>query len=186
MLIDDFLPTFDVCERHGTKINAQVESVYSAIRELDLSEAKLSGFLFRLRGMRAATSCNLAELLKLGFVLLDEKPNEELLLGLVGRFWTPSGGVIRLDPEGFRRFNQPGFAKAVWNFSLADQSPYTLLQTETRVLCTDDASRRRFRLYWTFVGHFSGLVRRNILRAIKKNVETASRLKARFPADDLR
>jgi hypothetical protein len=113
------------------------------------------------------------------FILLGEKPNEELLLGLVGRFWTLSGELRRLDSEGFRKFNEPGFAKAAWNFSLSERSDGSvLLETETRVCCTNDASRKRFRLYWFVIGVFSGLIRREVLRAVKQNAEREYKLKA--------
>lgn len=176
MLIDDFLPNYDVCERHRIKVRAPVNEVYSAVRELDLREAKLSMFLFRLRGLpagkKAPTCFKLDDFLKMRFILLGERANEELLLGLVGRFWTPSGELLRLDAADFRDFNEPGFAKAAWNFSLAEQPDKTaLLETETRVLCLDDASRRRFRFYWLFVGTFSGLIRKEILQAVKQSAE---------------
>lgn len=132
--------------------------------------------LFRLRGIPtglSVPSCfTLDDFLKMHFILLGERPNEELLLGLVGRFWTPSGELRRLNKEGFQIFNEPGFAKAAWNFSLSDRSDgAVLLETETRVLCLDDASRRRFRLYWLFIGKFSSLIRREILQAVKRNAE---------------
>ena len=180
MLIDDFLPTYDVRERHQTRVRAPLDKVYSAVQELDLREAKLSMLLFRLRGMPAgktAPACfKLDDFLKMRFILLGERANEELLLGLVGRFWTPSGELLRLSATAFRDFNQPGYAKAAWNFSLAEQPDKTvLLETETRVLCLDEASRRRFRLYWLFVGTFSGLIRREILQAVKQSAERAQR-----------
>ena len=70
--------------------------------------------------------------------------------------------------------------KAVWNFSLSDGtvSGATLLKTETRVLCLDEASRRRFRLYWSVVGFFSGIIRREILRVIKNSAEREQRAAA--------
>jgi len=176
MLIDDFLPNYDVCERHQIKVHAPLDKVYATVRHLDISQAKLSMFLFRLRGIPAGlpapSSFTLEDFLKMGFILLDERPDEELLLGLVGRFWTPSGELLRLDSGGFRNFNEPGYAKAVWNFTLAKQFDDTvLLETETRVLCLDEISRRRFRLYWLLIGAFSGLIRREILRAIKRKAE---------------
>jgi hypothetical protein len=171
MLIDDFLPTFDVNERHSVQVNAPVENVYLAVRHLDLSHAGISRVLFRLRGIRASASSNLDDFLRMGFILLGEKPNEELLLGLVGRFWTPSGGLRKMDADAFRRFDERGFARAVWNFSLTDHHGSIALQTETRVLCTDEESRRQFRRYWRIVGVFSGLIRKDILRSIKKKAE---------------
>jgi hypothetical protein len=176
MLIDDFLPSYDVHERHRVRVRAPLGEVYSAVRELDLREARLSMFLFRLRGMpsgkKAPTCFKLDDFLKMRFILLGERANEELLLGLVGRFWTPSGELLRLDAPAFRDFNEPGYAKAAWNFSLVEQLDKTvLLETETRVLCLDDASRRRFRLYWLLVGTFSGLIRKEILQAIRQKAE---------------
>lgn len=176
MLIDDFLPSHDVRERHRIRVSASLDKVYSAVRELDLREAKLSMLLFRLRGLPAGktspTCFKLDDFLRMRFILLGERVNEELLLGLVGRFWTPAGELRRLDAEGFRDFNEPGYAKAAWNFSLAEQSDKTVLvETETRVWCPDEASRRRFRFYWLLVGTFSGLIRKDILQAVKQTAE---------------
>jgi hypothetical protein len=176
VLIDDFLPNSDVRERHRIKVNAPVDKVYAAVRRLDISRAKLSMLLFRLRGIPAgisAPSCfSLEDFLKMRFILLGERLDEELLLGLVGRFWTPSGELLRLDPGAFRGFDEPGYAKAAWHFTLTKQSGGTvLLETETRVYCLDEVSRRRFRLYWLLVGAFSGLIRRDILKVIKQSAE---------------
>ena len=176
MLIDDFLPNYDVRERHCAQIHAPIDKVYTTVRQLDISQAKLSMFLFRLRGLpagRSAPSCfTLDDFLRMRFILLGERPDEELLLGLVGRFWKPSGELLRLDAEGFRDFNEPGYAKAVWNFTLAKQpDDAVMLATETRVYCLDETSRRRFRLYWLFIGAFSGLIRRELLLTVKRNAE---------------
>jgi hypothetical protein len=54
-----------------------------------------------------------------GFVLLGERPERELALGVVGRFWTPGGERVTLDADGFRAFDRPGYAKAVWDFRVA-------------------------------------------------------------------
>jgi hypothetical protein len=176
VLIDDFLQSYDVRERHRTRVHAPIDKVYEAVRRLDISRAKLSMLLFTLRGIPAgslAPACfTLDDFLKMRFILLGERENEELLLGLVGRFWTPSGELLRLDAEGFRVFDEPGYAKAAWNFTLrAEPDESVLLETETRVFCTDAASRKRFRFYWLFIGAFSGLIRRDVLRAIKRNAE---------------
>ena len=47
----------------------------------------------------------------------------------------------------------------------------TTLSTETRVLATDEASRRAFRRYWLVIRPFSGLIRRVWLRAIRQRAE---------------
>ncbi len=172
MLIDDFLPAYDVREQHRTKVHASVDEVYAAVRQLDISQSKLTQLLFRLRGLPTSANSSLDDFLKMRFILLGERPNEELLLGLVGRFWTISGKLRRLDSEGYQKFNEQGYAKAAWNFSLSRQPDgIVLLETETRVYCMDDASRRQFRLYWLLIGAFSGLIRRDVLQAVKRNAE---------------
>jgi hypothetical protein len=179
MLIDEFLPKFDVFERHQIDIRASSEQVYATVRELDMSNSILIRGFFRLRGLPTLFSSRkksqqglglkLEGLLQSGLVLLSENSPQELALGLAGKFWTTSGCIQRLDATGFQNFTAPGYAKAVWNFSLSPlRDGMTRLSTETRVLCLDETSRRRFRFYWLFIQPFSGLVRREALRAIKQ------------------
>ena len=56
----------------------------------------------------------------------------------------------------------PGWAKMVVNFRASGGE----LTTETRVLLTDERSRRAFRRYWLLIRPFSGLIRRQWLAAI--------------------
>jgi hypothetical protein len=115
---------------------------------------------------------NLDAILKSGFVLLGDNAPDEIALGVIGQFWKLSGGRYCVDAVGFDAFDQPGYTRAVWNFSLVDLGGnVTRLATETRVVCSDSASRIRFRLYWTLIGPFSGLIRREVLRTIRAKVE---------------
>lgn len=105
-------------------------------------------------------------------MLLDEKPNEEIVIGVVGKFWKLTGNIQSVSTERFVEFNEKGFAKAAWNFSLrSDGADKTTLTTETRIRCMDDASRRKFKQYWTFIGPFSGIIRKEMLRIIKRDAE---------------
>ncbi len=172
MMIDDFLPQYDVREYHKIAVSAPVERVYAASRELDISDARITRWLFKLRGLPASSQFTKADFLKMCFIPLGEKENEEMVLGLVGKFWTPTGKLLELDAEGFRGFNKEGFAKAVWNFSLKKLPEEIVeLATETRVFCLDNQSRRQFRLYWALIGAFSGLIRKEILQIVKQNAE---------------
>ncbi len=45
------------------------------------------------------------------------------------------------------------------------------LATETRIRYFGTAARRKFRLYWTFVGPFSGLIRRALLRGVRRRAQ---------------
>ncbi|HWO02863.1 MAG TPA: hypothetical protein VNS63_26715 [Blastocatellia bacterium] len=183
MLIDELLPTYDTVERHHIQIYAPAHIVFEAVRQLDLSGSRVVRLLFRLRelpgrfrGSRATTrrlGLTLQNLIDNGFILLGERPDEEIVLGLAGRFWSVSGNIKRINAEEFKAFALAGFAKAVWNFSLSEgEGGSTRLATETRVLCLDDTSRRRFKLYWTLIAPFSGVIRKQALRAVKRSAET--------------
>ena len=95
----------------------------------------------------------------------------ELLIGLAGKFWTLTGHLQKINSGNFREFDKKGFAKAVWNFSVDESGNETRLTTETRIRCLDDASRRSFGFYWTFIQPFSGLIRNEMLKIVKKKAE---------------
>jgi hypothetical protein len=169
--MDHFMPRWDVATRHETIIRGTPADVMRAVKRLDLGRSRLARALFRLRGMPRA-SCTLNGALRLGFVLLGERPDRELVLGLAGRFWTPRGDLRRVTPERFLSFAEPGTARAVWGFRAEPVGHGAVeLITETRVACADASTRRRFRLYWFFVAPFSGLIRRECLRIIRRDVE---------------
>ena len=171
MLIDDYAPEYDVASRHHIDVKASLEAVYAAARKLDLRRSTLIRILFSLRGL-PTRRLDLEGFLSMGFVLLDEVPQQELVLGLIGQFWTARGALQRFEPAAFHAFNQPGYAKAAWTFYLVPQEEGCVrLITETRVQCTDAAGLRRFRRYWRLVGPFSGFIRKEMLRVIKQTAE---------------
>ena len=88
------------------------------------------------------------------------------MLAAIGQPWKLRGGERRRDVD-FRTFADPGFAKMAFNFRLDGST----LSTETRVLLTDERSRRAFRRYWLVIRPFSGLIRRAWLRAIARRAE---------------
>ena len=177
--INAYMPRFDVRERHRVTVNAPADAVYAAVRSVDLGDSPLISWLSRLRELPARIAGRRGRRLRIdldgfqrsGFVLLEEREGEEIVLGLVGKFWRPAGNIHRVSPEEFIAFNLPGYAQAVINFRLKKTSGGTSLSTETRVRCTDASSRRRFRLYWTLIGPFSALIRREMLRLIKREAE---------------
>ena len=171
MLIDRVLPKYDEREYHQIEIRGDRRKVYQTVRSIDFSDSFIIRTLFRMRGL-PATSTNLDGLLQVGFLLVDEIPPEEIVLGLVGKFWTYRAEILKLDAVQYGEFNQKGYAKLAWNFAIHDYFPGVVrLSTETRIVCTDDHSRSRFKLYWTLIGKFSGLTRKEMLRVVKRRME---------------
>ena len=175
-LADRHLPAYDVVMRHERRVAVPAAAAWAALQRADLGDSAVTRMLLVLRGLRrpgAAERLTLATLPAAGFLPLGDRPGHEVAFGLVGRFWTPSGGRARVTPAEFRDFARPGYAKAVWTFAVEDDGGAARLVTETRVACVDAASRRRFRLYWLCVRPFSGLIRGAMLGAVAREAMRA-------------
>jgi hypothetical protein len=107
---------------------------------------------------------------RFGFTRLDEDPGRELVFGIAGRFWRYDGGLRRVpDRDAFIRFAEEGCVKVAWNLRIREtDGDLTELSTETRIQYFGPAARRKFRLYWTLIGPFSGAIRVSLLRAIRR------------------
>src|SRR5215213_4235223 len=190
MLLDELMPVYDVVERHRTLVRATPDAVYAALRQADLAGGPLATALMtvrlvpammialvrsprrglaELRERRAARrgGVRLTDFERRGFRVVAERAPEELVIGLLGRFWTPRGALHpTVSVEDFRSGPPRGEALAGWNFTLAPRADgSTELATETRVWCAEDA-RASFRAYWLVVRPGSGLIRREMLGAI--------------------
>jgi hypothetical protein len=172
MVIDRFLPSYQVRERHEIEAAASADRAYRAIHEVEFTKSAMTRFLFAVRGLPWRGPLGLRDIDDIGFVLLGEEAGTEIVYGLIGRFWRPSGGLRLVTPDGFVSFTEPGYAKAAWNFRVDPVSDSrSLVSTETRVVTTDDDSRRSFARYWRVIGPFSALIRRRLLALIGDEAE---------------
>lgn len=181
MLIDEVLPEYDFGERHSARVAAPVPVVYAAARAMNADSSVVIRVLMALRGI-VPRRLDLQAFLDMGFSVVAERAPEELVLGVVGRPWTPLGSLRRVDARSFASFEEPGFAKMAMNLRVVGRGPHAELATETRVACTDDRARRRFRAYWSVIRPFSGLIRTEMLRAIKGAAERDASIPARHAA----
>jgi hypothetical protein len=178
-LMDEFLPNHDFSAAYDISINAPSSVVCECLLRSDFNELWLVRLLMSIRSgkwlPRNRIPGDLRQQLQgTGFVILGEVPNEEIVIGVAGRFWRPDGGrCLDLTVDDFAGFSRPGYAKAAWNFKLRAESPRNIvLSTETRIKCYGSAAFRMFRLYWTLVAPFSGLMRKAILRQVKSEAES--------------
>lgn len=182
MLIDRFAPNPDAVETYSITINASRQAVHDALWTADLGSPVIKLLLalrslprFVVRGGRRVPrnqKITMQTLLDSGFGVLAEQAGKEIVLGVTGRFWRPTGNLSPFNREEFDRPVPPGIARAIWNFSVSESGDgRTILSTETCVMCGDRASRRKFRAYWFFVRPFSGLIRRLMLRAVRRACE---------------
>ena len=179
MLIDSFAPNPDAVETHSIAIDASPAAVRHALWTADLGGSLIIKALLGLRALpeiilhgrpavRRDRKVTLQTVINSGFGILADQP-DEIVLGVTGRFWRPTGNLSPFNREDFDRAVPAGLARGVWSFRLEqDGGGRTILSTETRVVCGDDASRRKFRVYWFFVRPFSGLIRRIMLRNVRQ------------------
>lgn len=192
--LDAWMPQPLVTSHHAVTVDAPLADTYAALLDTDFSRHPLVVALMAARAVpafavapvatwrkareaRARTAGRLKTMLSADFALLDEAPPHELVLGLTGRFWTPSGGLVPTRPETFREPVPAGLARVAWNFHLTPlDARRTTLSTETRVACGDPATARRFTWYWRLIKPGSAAIRWAILGQVKG---TAQRMAAR-------
>jgi hypothetical protein len=179
-LLDRFLPTYEVLERHHTVIAAPVETTYAAARAMDLMDSAAVRAIFRGREllMHATPTAHrepqplIDEVLALGWGVLAQDPEREIVLGAVTQPWEAQVRFRSLPPDEFAAFDTPGFAKIAFTIQAESLGPATSrFYTETRVATTDADARRRFRRYWTMVSPGVRLVRRESLRLVRSSAE---------------
>ncbi|MFQ5652446.1 MAG: hypothetical protein ACE5IY_21145 [bacterium] len=172
MLIDQYLPEFDFNEIHTVAVKAEARSVYPLVRHLDFSESWITRILFKLRGLAADDLTLDAMLNSEHFSILEDVPATEMVIGGLGD--SKPNPIPIVDCNHFVNFNDNKGVKIAWNFSLSEMdSQQTRVATETRVQCLGKGIRRKFSVYWFFVRPFSGLIRREMLRILKKQAETS-------------
>jgi hypothetical protein len=186
MRLDDFLPVYQFNHVHVSIVDAPASTIYQTIREMKPADLPpLVHLLFALRAVPAWLQRKPGHLavehtpiieqgIGAGFVLLDEIPCREIVLGAIGRFWT-FGGDIEIMPDDeqhFRTFDDPRYARAAMNFYLNDRGARGVeVYTETRVYAPTKRVRRLFDRYWWFIAPGSALIRALWLRTIKAKAE---------------
>jgi hypothetical protein len=185
-LLDEVLPRFDAGEVHELWVPARPEVAFAAVKEVTVREVRLLAPLMALRGLprfvtrrpgfRPERSAPVLDaFLKVGFVLLGERPGAEIAAGAVGRFWRPVGNapVPVRSREDFLAFAGPGYAKAALAFLVRPEGGGSRVITETRVAGTSPDATRAFQRYWRVIRPGSGAIRRSWLAAIRRRAVRA-------------
>jgi len=198
MLVDDVLPVYDVSDSVATVVDADLAATWDALLQVDLIEVgRRRPLLAVLGGVRALpdvivrlltgeaqaapTTMRLHDLTALpldggGWILLGERPRDEIALGLVGKFWRPVIAFAAVGSDGFRTFAEPGYAKTVYSLSVrALDARRTLLTGVMRTATTDEHARRWFRRYWTLgVGSGAHVLVNGLLDVTREIAESSA------------
>lgn len=200
MFVDEYLPVYDVSDAVATVIETDVATAWEALMEVDLIDLgrrrPLIAALGALRMVpeiashllhgealpRRPAHLRLRDMPTLpreqgGWILLGERRQDEIALGLVGRFWQPVIAYADVTAPSFSGFNQPGFAKTIYSLSVrALGEQRTLLVGVMRTATTDDYARRCFRRYWTLgVGSGAHVLVNGLLDVTRELAESRAR-----------
>jgi hypothetical protein len=189
LLIDRQLPRFEAATLSAVVVDAGTEETYRAVRALDPDQVgqtvPLMRLMVQLRDLPArvgamprkatlpAPEALTSEQYRQAFLLIGEEPGVEFVLGMIGKFMSPTQMEFRrFDPPEFATFAEPGYGKVATSFLVL---PYgtgrSLLCTETRTATTDPVSATRFRRYWKVIGPFAGYIMRHWLALAKQHAE---------------
>jgi hypothetical protein len=197
MLAEEFLPDFDVSDEIGITVAADTATTWAALIEADLIEVgrrrPLVGLLGAIRILpdlvwqrlhgehppAAPERLTLRDTTKLpmsggGWVLLGERPPEEIALGLVGKFWRPVIEFADVGAAEFRDFAEPGFAKTIYALGTRElEDGRTLLWAMMRTATTDEHARKWFRRYWNLgVGWGAHVLVHGLLDSVRAEAES--------------
>ena len=188
MDLDDVLPNSHYVTRQARWIDAFPDVVWEELQALRISGLPVTLALSAVRFLPVLLSGK-------GFGQLHDRPfiealpiptlssteQESVVFGGVLQAWRLSGGdkSPELDAEELNRWMQPGWVKAAMDFRLTPSRRGTELSSETRVLATDPATRRRFALYWKVVQPGSTAIRWEVLTAVQ--VKAEARVQASRP-----
>ena len=149
-LIDKYLPAYTYKEYHKRLMNASAKKCFLATKNLDLSKSFITKKLMKLRGLPIKDLRLQGFIKNICFKYLEEEVFKEFVIDA-----SQNNTII------------------IWNFYFKEISENkTLVSTETRILCLSKTSKLWFSLYWFFIKPFSGIIRMEMLRLIKKRAES--------------
>jgi len=121
-LLDRFMPSYDVAERHHVRIAAPSAVTLATAREVDLQGSPVVRGIIKAREVILGAAGDerprprglLAEVQSLGWGVLAEVPEREVVVGAVTKPWEANVTFRALPPDEFAAFSEPGYVKIAW------------------------------------------------------------------------
>jgi hypothetical protein len=190
-LLDQFMPIYEVVERHRVRVAAPAEITFAAACDMDLQDSAVIRSIFKARELilrsepdETTRPRSLVALTKtLGWGVLAEVPGREIVMGGVTQPWLANPVFNSLPPEKFTTFRERGYIKIIWSLRsdpIGDDE--SLFLTETRAVSTDATARAKFRWYWSKASPGIWLIRRLTLGPLKRDAERRTRQERVMPA----
>jgi hypothetical protein len=183
-LLDHFFPAYEIVERHQIRVAAPAAVTLDAARDVDLQASPLVRTIIRAREviLRATPDDRrrprglLAETQALGWGVLADVPEREVVVGAVTRPWEANVTFHSLPPDQFAEFKEAGYVKIAWTIRAEPiTASESIFRTETRAIATDPTARTKFRRYWSFLSPGIIVIRWALLGPVKKEAERRAR-----------
>jgi hypothetical protein len=178
-LLDQFIPLYEVVERHHIKVAAPPEVTFAAACETDLMRSPIIRAVFRTRELVLGSERGPAEhrsvfafTKAIGWSVLAQVPGREIVMGAVTQPWSPNVVLRQLSPDQFVSFSEPEYVKIAWTLR-ADPigDNHSVFRHETRATTTHAVARAKFRRYWACFSPGIKLIRWLLLKPIRKDAE---------------
>jgi hypothetical protein len=183
-LLDRFMPTYDIAERHHIGVAAPADTTFAAACETDLMQSPVARAIFKAREVILRGEPDdltrprgiLAFTTSIGWGVLTLVPGREVVVGALTRPWDANVVFHALPPDEFAAFNEPGYVKIAWTLR-ADPIGTTesIFRTETRAVATDSTARTKFRRYWSLLSPGIITIRWVALKPVKAEAERRAR-----------
>jgi hypothetical protein len=190
-LLDRFMPAPEVVERHHVRVAAPAAVTLAVAQELDLFDVPVVRAVFKGRELimgaapdtRSRPRGLLADMQSIGWLVLAQIPERELVVGAVTKPWEANVTFRPVPADAFASFDEPDYVKIAWTLRAdpAGESA-SIFRTETRVLATDASARSKFRTYWAFLSPGILLIRWTMLGPVKAEAERRTATRAAPPS----
>jgi hypothetical protein len=183
-LLDRFMPRYEIVERHRIHVDAPAPITLAAAKEQDLLGSPLVRSIFKARELvlgatpdtRAQPRGLLAVVQSLGWGVLAEAPDREIVMGAVTKPWEANVTFRALPPDAFAAYKEPDYVKIAWTLRVdAVGANASIFRTETRAAATDPLARAKFRWYWAFASPGIAMIRWLSLGPLRREAERRTR-----------
>lgn len=191
--IQHFLPQPRHTEIHRIFVNATPDTAWAAARHFNMAEVPWIKLLFdirtipdRIAGHEPASrdyglGVDQITAEETGFIVLDEVPGQEVVIGSIGKFWHLKIPFLKVTPDQFRDFDTPGYGKIAWAIRVEPFRDGSTITIELRTSATDDNSWKKLSRYYQVIGVGSKLIRTSVMSILETELG-----KMTLPNDHLR
>lgn len=160
-------------------VKAKPEAAWNAARHFDASSIPWVQMLFDIRSVpdvvrgeganhkdRRIGVDQVADSGK-GFMVVQETPCKEVVVGAVGQFWHLNIPFANVTPQEFRTFDERGWGKLAWAIACEPFEEGSTLTFELRTTATDEESWHELDTYYHIIGPGSQIIRHSMMAQLQ-------------------